>query len=151
MALIRICPACSFANPASEIMCRQCSALIAEVAPTDEIAPDPNPLPEPAVEAGTIREAREATFYDEDGRLAFKCGPAGIIGRDNIGKEFFADRRTVSRKHCRINITPQGWVIEDLGSTNGTWINGNKITSPTPIVKDDRVQLSQNCTLIVKI
>ena len=35
----------------------------------------------------------------------------------------------VSRHHCRISWTEKGWLIEDLKSTNGTYVNGQKIES----------------------
>jgi len=33
----------------------------------------------------------------------------------------------ISRHHCRISWTEQGWLLEDLQSTNGTYVNGQKI------------------------
>ena len=37
----------------------------------------------------------------------------------------------VSGRHCKITKTPQGWLLEDLGSSNGTFVNNLKITKPT--------------------
>ncbi len=36
-----------------------------------------------------------------------------------------------SSRHARIYPTEGGWIVEDLGSTNGTWIDRTRITSPT--------------------
>ena len=36
-----------------------------------------------------------------------------------------------SSRHARIYAGDDGWVVEDLGSTNGTWIDRTRITSPT--------------------
>lgn len=43
--------------------------------------------------------------------------------------EIVLDDSSVSRRHAEIRGTPQGWRLKDLGSTNGTWINGNRLTS----------------------
>lgn len=36
-----------------------------------------------------------------------------------------------SSRHARVYPTEGAWVVEDLGSTNGTWIDRTRITSPT--------------------
>ncbi len=45
-------------------------------------------------------------------------------GRNN---DLVIDDATVSRRHCEINLTPDGYIIRDLGSTNGTYIQGVRI------------------------
>jgi predicted component of type VI protein secretion system len=35
----------------------------------------------------------------------------------------------VSSRHARISRTPEGWLLTDVGSSNGTWRDGKKITS----------------------
>jgi serine/threonine protein kinase len=42
----------------------------------------------------------------------------------NMGKE---DARTVSRRHCRVYRQGDGYFIEDLGSMNGTFLNGDQL------------------------
>jgi len=37
----------------------------------------------------------------------------------------------VSTRHARIYPSGSEWVVEDLGSTNGTWINKTRLTTPT--------------------
>ncbi|MFT7578586.1 MAG: DNA-binding NtrC family response regulator [Myxococcota bacterium] len=39
----------------------------------------------------------------------------------------------VSRQHARIDATTRGITVEDLGSRNGTWVDGVAITEPTPL------------------
>ena len=36
-----------------------------------------------------------------------------------------------SSRHARLYPSDDGWIVEDLGSTNGTWIDRTRITSPT--------------------
>jgi pSer/pThr/pTyr-binding forkhead associated (FHA) protein len=38
-----------------------------------------------------------------------------------------------SNKHARLYPTGDGWTLEDLGSTNGTYLGSSKVTRPTPV------------------
>ena len=49
-----------------------------------------------------------------------------IVGRHRSCDLIFTDD-TISGRHCKIDQTPEGYVIEDLGSSNGTFINGKRI------------------------
>ena len=51
----------------------------------------------------------------------------------------------VSGRHCKITKTPQGWVLEDLGSSNGTFVNNLKITKPTLVSTSDTITLGVVC------
>ena len=49
-----------------------------------------------------------------------------IIGRDS-GNDIQIDNEAVSREHARITRGSNYYLIEDLNSTNGTFVNGKKI------------------------
>ena len=49
----------------------------------------------------------------------------------------------VSRKHARITMQQDQIWIEDLGSTNGTYVNGQRITAPTTITLADTVRIGK--------
>ncbi len=49
-----------------------------------------------------------------------------IIGRDS-GNDVQIDNAAVSREHAKIIRGPNYYLIEDLNSTNGTFVNGKKI------------------------
>ena len=51
----------------------------------------------------------------------------------------------VSGRHCKITKNPQGWVLEDLGSSNGTFVNNLKITKPTLVSTSDTITLGLVC------
>jgi predicted component of type VI protein secretion system len=55
-----------------------------------------------------------------------------VVGRQ-LGVEIWIDDARLSRRHCRITrVGDEQWVIEDLGSTNGTWIEKHRVHSKRP-------------------
>ncbi len=49
--------------------------------------------------------------------------------------------RTVSRRHAIFQKVEGSWFVDDTASTNGTWINGRRITGSTPVTSGDHVSL----------
>ena len=71
--------------------------------------------------------------------LALDDGEA-VLGRGS-GLDFVVDRKSVSRRHARIQRRGDQFLIEDLGSTNGTLVNGLRIKAPTLLNGGDVVQI----------
>ncbi|MCR4839226.1 MAG: FHA domain-containing protein [Eubacterium sp.] len=67
-----------------------------------------------------------------------------IIGKSRIGNDARIDRQGVSRKHCEILYRNGEFYIKDLGSTNGTKVNGVKIFADqyVSVKTDDRIGIS---------
>lgn len=63
-----------------------------------------------------------------------------IIGRDP-DCAIWLDDAGVSRRHARIRVTGDAAVIEDLGSKNGTWVGGARLSAPRQLADGDRVRL----------
>ena len=51
------------------------------------------------------------------------------------------DSTTISRRHARIVVTAGETTIEDLGSKNGTQVNGHPVTSPVVLNDGDALQV----------
>jgi DNA-binding winged helix-turn-helix (wHTH) protein len=56
-----------------------------------------------------------------------------IVGR-GAGSNILIAHHAVSRRHARITVSPSEIVIEDLGSTNGTFVDGSKVVGRTAIM-----------------
>lgn len=61
--------------------------------------------------------------------LLFRVMPGSIktVGRAPRA-DFVVDVPLVSRLHCRLTLGVDGLLVEDLGSTNGTFVNGERVT-----------------------
>jgi diguanylate cyclase (GGDEF)-like protein len=67
--------------------------------------------------------------------------PAGVVVGRGPGCNVRLDDDTVSRHHCRIHVEPDGSVIlTDLGSTNGTLVNGRRVEQVV-LAEGDKVQV----------
>ncbi|MBF6591954.1 MAG: FHA domain-containing protein, partial [Ktedonobacterales bacterium] len=62
------------------------------------------------------------------------------LGR-TTGNDVLIPDGTVSRHHARLTFQAAAWVIEDLDSSNGTWVNGARIQRPTELEHGDEVRL----------
>src|SRR5688572_26381705 len=65
-----------------------------------------------------------------------------IIGRRSDCQIFVPDMR-VSRQHARILRDNGRWTVEDLGSNNGTYVNGNRVQN-AELRHEDEIQIAQN-------
>src|SRR5262249_15063190 len=58
--------------------------------------------------------------------------------------EIVLDDNSVSRRHAEVRLTPNGWMVRDLGSTNGTFLNGERLGSGgLPIKARDIIQFGK--------
>jgi hypothetical protein len=69
------------------------------------------------------------------------------IGRDPTCSLVIPDRQ-VSRIHARLSVTPEGILLEDLGSKNGTFSNGEQIIDPVILKDGDEIQVAMVQTFI---
>ena len=69
--------------------------------------------------------------------------PEVTIGRD-ISNQISINDAEVSRKHVRLTLKGNGYEIEDLGSTNGTFVNGQRIRGPVQLKIGDLVAFGEN-------
>ena len=69
-----------------------------------------------------------------------------LFGRDVTNDIVLADAE-VSRQHARLTHTPGGYVLEDLGSTNASFVNGERLIAPRTLNPGDLVGFGENVTL----
>ncbi|MCW5874648.1 MAG: FHA domain-containing protein [Anaerolineales bacterium] len=69
-----------------------------------------------------------------------------VIGRDP-GCDLHIQDIEVSRRHARVIAQSGGFVLEDLGSTNGTFVNGERVSTVTVLRPGDEIRLGDVVTL----
>jgi pSer/pThr/pTyr-binding forkhead associated (FHA) protein len=82
----------------------------------------------------------------EQAGLEFRLArPSILIGRTQEADITLAEQG-VSRQHARLEQGPEGWVVTDLGTTNGTCVNGRQIppNKPIPIQPGDRLSIGSS-------
>ncbi|MCA9135326.1 MAG: FHA domain-containing protein, partial [Planctomycetales bacterium] len=64
-----------------------------------------------------------------------------ILGRSSSNDIAIRSERA-SRQHARVWSTADGWMIEDLGSRNGTIVGGKKIAGPVKLADGDKIEIA---------
>jgi hypothetical protein len=140
------CPECGFQNPEASNYCSKCGALIVKddsvettLTYTPEDAEDESSPLEDAGLKGPALVVRAG-----GGRAGETFHPSGertLIGR-SPDCDIFLDDVTVSRRHAVVMDREGTFVIEDLGSLNGTFLNKRRIE--TGVLSDgDELQIGK--------
>ena len=81
---------------------------------------------------------------DKGRRYELPDAPA-LVGRES--RSLPLSDNTVSRRHCELLPSNGDWVVRDLGSSNGTYVNGGRVTGTAPLKIGDQVRVGR--TLMV--
>jgi predicted component of type VI protein secretion system len=76
--------------------------------------------------------------------------PELTIGRDLANKIVINDPE-ISRRHCRLFLQGTSYLIEDLGSTNGTSVNGQRIMGAYPLRPGELVTFGEHINLLYEM
>ena len=106
-----------------------------------------------ALVPGTMEPARQGRAYlvvvrgSNVGEIYLVAGPELVIGRAT-GADLRLNDEGVSRFHCKLRHQPEGIVVEDLDSRNGTFCNGVRIVpGMPPLAEGDRLQIGTTSVL----
>jgi len=133
------CHQCGHQNPRGSRFCASCgAALDTSVAEQTEsiegvVAPDPKGTP-----------ARAFLLVTEGHRAGAQWALSGdkvTAGRSG-DSDVFLDDITVSRRHLEMVSSEQGWVLCDVGSLNGTYVNGRRVEEAT-LTNGDELQIGK--------
>lgn len=89
---------------------------------------------------------RLAVIAAQEGRPApgtsIPLDAVNSIGRD-VNNAIVIDDSFVSAEHALLTFRGRAWYVEDRGSTNGTWLNGQRVEGLVPLGYGDELQIGQ--------
>ncbi len=142
------CNHCGHRNTADSNFCSSCGQAIEHV--TDDSSTITFSLDQ---QTGSEEIQAEPLYVGPGGVLVATRGPnAGsefalehvltTIGR-HPESDIFLDDVTVSRRHVEVERTPSGYVVRDVGSLNGTYVNREIIAADTPLTNGHELQVGR--------
>jgi pSer/pThr/pTyr-binding forkhead associated (FHA) protein len=157
----KFCPFCQRKNKPDAVRCAHCGVLLVAHKPgayttVGITVPAPEPSEKPLSCADRIGELPPDSFalfiMEFEEPIILKNHPKIVIGRDDqmSGEEMALDMTRygdlslgISRRHAQIRYADGIYVLEDLGSTNGTWLNRQRLTPGQiyPLHNDDLLWL----------
>jgi pSer/pThr/pTyr-binding forkhead associated (FHA) protein len=158
------CPNCQHWNEPGSRFCEECgfelsvtataeaaqvSVKPGNVPESSSTIPDPSPqslIPPDSPPAAPYTGAR--IVLDATGSI-FKLGDATVIGREDpslqIDFEGYPNGKYISHRHAQIVMIDGKYYIEDLGSSNHTWVNEIKLASgqSEPLKDGDKIRFGK--------
>jgi ABC-type multidrug transport system ATPase subunit len=131
-----------FSGPTIEVLAAEVTRIetVMEARPVKDAAPA---QAEPAADFGATAQAGPqhlALLRGSLGTRPMPIGQGGVIGRTK-GVEFFLDHPHISRQHARIDVKGGGVSLTDLGSANGTYVNGKRVQKQVWLNRGDRIDV----------
>lgn len=156
----KTCPKCNQENQAESTFCSKCGSPLA---PLLNAGTPTVPVPEEAIKPTYPEQVRQLTQLHSDilvlqvlgyeKPIMVKGGVKIVLGRYSEGEStpsidltpYNANLLGVSRQHAIITRPEKDYMLQDLGSTNGTWLNEDKLTPQKfyPIRNGDLVRVGQ--------
>ncbi len=160
-----ICPNCGQDNIFGALVCAKCQTLLVELNGDQYTTTLPNPLPSAATAVGSMHyPVRDVSMLSADAvalyidrsdqPLVIDIAQQAVLGRYTGNASlrprvdltpYGAFEKGISRMHAVIRRSEEGLIVEDLASSNGTWLNETKLQPyiPSPLKSGDRLKLGQ--------
>ena len=110
--------------------------------PTPAAAPAPPPRTRPVLRLRVLEPV------EQRGRV-YEVADEATLGRAP-GCGVSIPDAAVSQLHARLFPDDRGFAVEDLGSTNGTWLNRTRVGTAVPLRRGDRLQVGSTVLEVVR-
>jgi len=123
-----LCETCGTDNPSGSIQCQSCGRALVSAGTTVNFPLRQNESgsagsPTAPAQSGAHLMVVKGSHSEQEIQLV---GTETVMGRDPESSIFLNDV-TVSRKHAEISMLKDRFTIKDLGSLNGTYLNGERV------------------------
>lgn len=157
------CPSCGKSHPENTLFCDECGVYLLSEGQkrTNSLAAEDVAWMDTDLNAENVTDASgaqsmtiRATILDSGRQIELTIDKEISIGRLDATSATFPDidltadqglAKGVSRRHAKITRKGSGLFVEDLGSVNGTYLNGRRLTPylPHALNSDDELRLSK--------
>ena len=154
------CTRCGHENPEGSRFCAQCGSALSQerIGESTSVIPkvggeDTSDQPEIAESAADAHAGAVESLPAGSALLVVKRGPnAGsrfLLDQDvttagrHPDSDIFLDDVTVSRRHAELVRSGGAWVVRDVGSLNGTYVNRQRIEEQAALAHGDEVQIGR--------
>jgi hypothetical protein len=96
---------------------------------------------EPGTELGRLHVVSSPSGEPEAG-TAYVLDAVTTLGRD-VNNTVVIDDPFASTEHAALTFRGSAWYVEDLSSTNGTYVNGSRVDGIAPVGFGDEIQIGQ--------
>lgn len=126
--IVRICD-CGAHNPPNARRCAQCEEDISDITPVAWVDSPTTP-------------AIQYILSSMDGVCAFQIQESAVtVGRECAFQEYLRTKPYVSRAHAKLSLDRGNLFVENLSSTNYTYVNNQRINEVTQLQNDDELSL----------
>jgi hypothetical protein len=126
-----VCPSCGTDNPEGSRFCDDCGASLESVSVDSEVEMEVEAEEPPETPRGVaklvVQDSNKEFFLDKDVITIGRQSPADGIFPDIDLTEVDVEAY-ISRRHARILRKDEGFIFEDMGSSNGSFINNVRVT-----------------------
>jgi pSer/pThr/pTyr-binding forkhead associated (FHA) protein len=144
------CNTCGHRNPGNANFCSSCGAHL------DARPPEEHTMTLTPVDAETVDDDLSLGIDDlpaGSATLVVTRGPGAgsrfVLDREIVhagrhpDSDIFLDDVTVSRRHADLARRATGWLVRDVGSLNGTYVNRQRIEDESPLSNGDELQIGR--------
>lgn len=139
------CHSCGYTNPEGESICRDCGQILLPQSDLTEgfsaVGSEDAPAHTPVRELHVSEPSLFVTKGPNEGETFLIEKPEMTIGRDT-DSDIFLDDITVSRKHATVALQDGQFILKDVGSLNGTYVNQQRIDEVS-IKRGDEIQIGK--------